>query len=301
MNLEPAPDSVSGVPRLAVLVVVGCLAVLPACGSGSTAGSEGAPAPGDLAGEAVAALLQAESAHYVIEARADFEGEAPLGAPFGFEIEGDASLEAFTGEGSVTFTGATFEGALIAGPHEFFVQLMGRWYGTTEFGLADARKELEASDDEAAELWRDLQTGDGVRKYFDRAFIGEVSEGPELDGQPTWQFEGTLNVDGIWALAEALGEAPADYRAVLEAIAGGTRFNFVVGRDDRLPRTLELTVDLSREDLENLDADDFGEAESLGFLVNVELSAFGEPVDYEAPEDFQPLDQAFESFFGGLG
>ena len=300
MNLEPAPDSVGVVPRLAVLLVVGCLAVLPACGSGSTVGSEAAPAPADLAADAVAALAAAGTAHYSIDATADFEGGAGFGGPFGLKVEGDASLEAVTAEGSVTFGGNSFEGALIAGPHEFFVNVMGRWYGTTAFGLADAEKELEASDEKGAEVWQDLQTGEGVRRYFDRVFTGEVSEGPELDGQPTWQFEGTLNVDGIWALAEELGEAPTDDRAVLEAIAGGTRFSFVVGRDDGLPRTLELTVDLSREDLENLDDDDFGEAESLSFLLNVELSAFGEPVDYEAPEDFQPLDQAFESFFGGL-
>lgn len=284
----------------AALVLAGSLAVLPACGSAGAAGGEPAPAPADLAADAVAALLAAGSAHYAVEATADFDGDSAIGGPYGFRFEGDVSLEAVTGKGSITFAGTSLEASLVAGPHEFFVNVMGRWYGTTELGLADAREKLE-SREEAAKVWRALQTGEGVRKYFDRLFTGEISEGPEVDGEATWKFEGRLNADGLWTLVEELGEARAEDREALEALAHGSRVAFVVGRDDRLPRSLDVSVALSAEELEELGADDFGPLEAFGYAVTVRLSEFGKPVDYEAPEDFQPLDQVFESFLGALG
>lgn len=286
--------------RALFLALIACLALLPACGSARQAGADAAPAPADLAADAVATLLAEGSAHYLIEVKADFEGGEPgMAGPYGFRLEGDASLEAFTGEGSATFAGVTFDGRLIAGPHEFFVNFMGQWYGTTDFGLADAMKELEESDEKAAELWRDLQTGDGVRRYFDRAFTGEVSEGPELDGQATWEFEGTLDAEGFVGLAEEFGED--EDREVLEMIARGTRLTFITGREDLLPRRLELVTEISGEDLEEAGADDFGPVDSFSFVLTVELSEFGKSVAYEAPQDFQPLENAFEGFFGGIG
>ena len=35
---------------------------------------------------------------------------------------------------------------------------------------------------------------------------GEVTEGDEVDGQKTWQFDGTLDPDGIVKVAQAEGK-----------------------------------------------------------------------------------------------
>jgi hypothetical protein len=73
----------------------------------------------------------------------------------------------------------SISGKLVARPHDFFLNVMGEWYGTDEFGLADAQ-EAGSSDDEADEFWRDLQTPEGIRRHFDTLLTGEVSEGAPM-------------------------------------------------------------------------------------------------------------------------
>ena len=292
------------------LLVSSCLALaLVAAGCGSTTaepGSGDAPTPADLAGDATEALYEAGSAHYVLDGSVEAEGEdASFPSPITVRFEGDYSKEAVTADGNVAFPGGNFTGGLIVGPHEFFLNLFGRWFGTGEFGLADAEQEMEKDDPRGAQLYRDLQTGEGIRRYFDRVFVGEVLEGPDADGASTWEFQGHLNADGIAGLAAEFGaETPGD--AELDAfrtIAEGVRVTFLVGRDDSLPRRFDFHVELTPEDFQALEQADggFDEQGSLRVDFALVLSDFGKDVTYEPPAKFEPLEKAVEAFFSGIG
>jgi hypothetical protein len=292
---------------LLISLCLGLALALAGCGSTtSDSGSGGAPAPADLAGDATEALYAAGSAHYVLDGSLEAEGEdAGFPTPITIHFEGDYSKEALTADGNVAFPGGTFTGGLLVGPHEFFLNLFGRWFGTRDFGIADAEQEIEKDDPKGAQLYRDLQTGEGVRRYFDRVFVGEVAEGPDADGASTWEFQGHLNADGIAELVgEFGGETPSD--AELEAfrqIAEDVRVTLLVGRDDDLPRRFDVHIEVTPEHFEALEKADSGFGEQGSFRVDfgVALSDFGKDVEYEAPEKFEPLEKAVEAFFSGIG
>jgi hypothetical protein len=224
----------------------------------------------------VAALEEAGSAHYVFDASADGVGSV--------QVEGDASADAFTAQGSVTFQGVTFSGEVLASRNELFVRLMERWYGETELGLQDAAEETPSPED--------------VREYFDKLFTGSVAEGPEIDGVPTWRFAGRLNPDGLADLNERFegeGFSDEDLEQLREA-AESSRFMLDVGRDDGLPRHVALTIDLPIPDFTGIAGTPDGRVS-----VTLDLSEFGKDVSYEAPPDYRPLDQLFEELFGSFG
>jgi hypothetical protein len=293
--------------RRLLLVTLGLAALAAGCGSNADRAGSGAPTPADLAGDATQALFEEGSAHYVLDGSIEAENEDDMDfpTPITVHLEGDYSAEAMTAEGNVSFPGGNFTGGLIVGPHEFFINVLGRWFGTKEYGIVDAERELGKDDPRAAELYRDLQTGDGVRRYFDRVFVGEVGEGPETDGDATWAFEGHLNADGIAGLAAEFGEEEPT-GPELEAfrqIADNVHVTLVVGRDDSLPRRFDLDVELTPEDFAALEKADsgFDEHGTVRMDFALVLSDFGKDVEYEAPEKFEPLEKAFEAFFSGMG
>lgn len=292
---------------LLISLCLGLALVAAGCGSKTAdSGSGDPPAPADLAGDATEALYAAGSAHYVLDGSVEAEGEdASFPSPITIHFEGDYSQEAVTADGNVAFPGGTFTGGLLVGPHEVFLNLFGRWFGTRDFGIADAEQEMEKDDPKGAQLYRDLQTGEGVRRYFDRVFVGEVVEGPDADGTSTWEFHGHLNADGIAELVREFGgETPSD--AELEAfrrIAEDVRVTLLVGRDDDLPRRFDVHIELTPEHFEALEEADSGFDERGFFRVDfgLALSDFGKDVEYEAPAKFEPLEKAIEAFFSGIG
>jgi hypothetical protein len=262
---------------LAALVLTGC----GSSQSGSGGGEGSAPAPADLAGDAVAALDEAGSAHYVVDASVQANGDA--GFTGSLHAEGDASANAFTADGTVTFRGVTFSGQVLAGRDELFLNFMSQWYGDRHVGLWDTEEESPSADE--------------VREYFDDVFTGSVSEGPELDGAATWRFEGKLNPDGFADLTERFEEEQMteQQRKLLRALAEHTHFVLDVGQDDGLPRHLEFTVEVPKEALADLVGQFDGSAHAT-----VNLSQFGKEVSYEAPPDFRPLEELFQGLFNGL-
>jgi hypothetical protein len=284
---------ISAIVFLATLLVV---LLAAGCGQRFDRAPANAPAPGDLAADALAALQEAESAHFVAEITADATDE-PF-SPFSLRVEGDASATAFDAEGSVTFGGVSLQGRVMAGEHALFVEFMGQWYGDESEGIADAFAEAKAEHD--GEVWNELATAEGLRRNFGELFEGEVSEGPDVDGVATWQFEGRLNAEGIVEFARRYEAYPTDRDLEeLGVVAEASRFVLVVGQDDHLPRRLELSVTPSKEALEELGGDQLGGAESFAFTL--ELSDFGKPVEIEAPANFKPFDQLFEDLFGSFG
>lgn len=123
--------------------------------------------------------------------------------------------------------------------------------------------------------------------------------GPELDGVATWQLEGSLDAEG---LASLVGGSKEDLRA-LQVVARASRLVIVVGREDRLPRRIELEIDLSPDAVAEIDDWDAFELPGGGVLntsIHLELSRFGEHGSYDPPADFRPLDELFERLFAGF-
>jgi hypothetical protein len=286
---------VSAIAFLAVF-----LAVLLAAGCGQRFDREAGdgPAPADLAADALAALEAKGSAHFVADLKSGSAGsEFPL--EFTVHAEGDASRTALDVEGSVDFGGASFRGHILVGEHDLFIEFMNQWYGQDE-GLVEALREAKKEHDGG--VWDELATPEGLRRNFGALFDGEVSQGPTLGGVATWQFEGRLDADGVADLARRYEAEPTDLEEdMLRQVAEASRFVLVVGQDDSLPRRLELSVELSPEQLKEMQTDAssaLGGAEN--FRATLELSDFGKPVEIAPPKDFKPLDALFENLFSGF-
>jgi hypothetical protein len=280
---------ISAIAFLATLAVV-----LLAAGCGQRFDRAGsAPAPADLAADALAALKDAGSAHFVADVETKGNEE-----PFSFSVhvEGDASMNALDAYGSVNFGSISLTGRALADEDSFFLEFMGSWYGDESEGIADAL--AEAKEEHDGQVWEELATPEGLQRNFGQLFEGEVSEGPPVDGVATWQFEGRFDADGVIDFARRYDAEPSEqeldeFRVVAEA----SRFVLVVGQDDHLPRRLELTMELPEEARQELE-EGFNGADS--FRGTLELSEFGKPVEIEAPADFKPFDQLFEDLFGSF-
>lgn len=218
---------------------------------------------------------------------------SPAPASFSLQAEGDASEEAVTAEGSVAFGDGSISGKLAARPHDFFLNVMGSGTEPTR-SASPTRKRAGSSDVEADEFWRDLQTPEGIRRHFDTLFTGEVSEG--ADG--TWRFEGRLNAEGFADLTERYGaEQPTRRdRELLGQLADGTHVVLVVGRDDSLPRRLELRFEPPALDAE-FDSSEHEDLDAYEASFVLELSEFGKEVEAAPPADYRP----FEKLFSGFG
>jgi hypothetical protein len=285
----------------AIAFVAALFVVLGAAGCGQRFEREpgNAPASADLAADALAALEAAGSAHFVVDLKS---GSADSQVPFQISLhfEGDASKDALDAEGSVSFGAGSLRGRVLVGEHDFFVQFMDQWYGE-HHGLVEALKEAKKEDN--GRVWNELATPEGLRRNFDQLFEGEVKEGPAVDGGlATWQFEGGLDPEGVIEFAKRFDAQPTDREEEMFAkVAEATTFLLVVGRDDQLPRRLKFSVNLSTEDLKEMQESDSG---TLGgaenFTATLELSEFGKQVDIHPPADFKPLDALFENLFTGL-
>lgn len=279
----------SAIAFLATLVIV---LLAAGCGQRFDRAPGNAPAPGDLAADALAALEEAGSAHFVAEVSSE-EGGEPF-SPMSIRVEGDASATAVDAQGSVTFGGVSLQGRVLAGEHSFFVEFGGSWYGDENEGIADALEEPKEEHEGA--IWNELATPEGLRRNFGQLFEGEVTAGPVLDGVATWQFEGHFDADGIIDFAHRFeADPPADELDEFRLVAESSRFLLIVGQEDRLPRKLELSMELSDEAMEGL-GEEFGPPGN--FEATLELSEFGKTVEIDAPADFKPFDELFASVFG---
>ena len=202
-------------------------------------------------------------------------------------------------EGSVSFGAFTINGRLLIGEHAFFVQVMDQWYGDNT-GIAD---ELEnAQQQHEGRVWDELATPEGLRQNFDQLFDGAVIEGPTIDGVSTWQFKGKLDAAGVVSFAKRLGVALDEQeRELFTKVADASAVLLVVGQEDHLPRRLELSVHLSPEELQQLQASGYSSTDGAeNFTSSLELSEFGKQVEFQPPAKAKPLDQLFEELFSGF-
>lgn len=295
-------------PRALLAGFAALALVATGCGTASDGpgSSGGTPSGADLAGDSTQALFEAGSAHYVLDGSFSVEGEEAMGlhSPITLHFEGDYSQETYTGEGTVGWPGGTFNVGFLLGQQGFFLRLFDRWFGSDEYGLARLEAELEKDDPRAAELYRELQTGEGVRRFFDRVLTGGVAEGPDAEGVPTWEFKGTLNADGILGLMREYGAEtpPPDQLEAFRRVAEKVEVTFLVGKDDSLLRRLDVAVKLTPEDFAGLtEAEELGPDGRFELALALVLSDFGKSVPYEPPATFEPLEKALEAFFGNWG
>ena len=301
---SPGADIGRAVRRFlsAIAFLAALFIVLGAAGCGQRFEREpgNAPASADLVADALAALEAKGSTHFVVELKS---GSADSQVPFQISLhfEGDASKDALDAEGSVSFGAGSLRGRVLVGEHDFFVQFMDQWYGEHQ-GLVEVLK--EAKTDHDGGVWDELATPEGLRRNFDQLFDGEVKEGPAAEGgAATWQFEGRLDPEGVIEFAKRFDAQPTDREEeMLAKVAQATRFLLVVGQDDRLPRRLEVSVELSAEDLKEMEASGVSRFDGAeNFTATLELSEFGKQVEIHPPADFKPLDALFEQLFSGFG
>lgn len=280
--------------RPTAIVLVSLAVFVAGCGSAPPSSGQ-APEPADLAADAFAALAEAGSAHYVVDLRVDFGEDDGGTAPLVLHAEGDASATAVTAEGNLDFGFGPTEGKLLIGPHDLLLEFDGKWYGESGPGLAMAFAALAGQEEVSA----DLSSPEGIRDSFDDFFTGEVVAGPELDGVATWQFDGQANPDGLAQLENPQDLLEGD-RARLETLARAIHLTLVVGQEDHLPRRIELKLELSQDERDELGdsySGDFQGWSKNDIDAKLVLSRFGEPVSYDTPEDYSSLDTFLDNLF----
>ena len=283
---------------LTVALVAACGGVTSSDSSSAESAAADAPSGADLAADAFAAVKEAGSGHFVLDATVNASGPAAAmtgDGPVRLHLEGDASSDELAMDVKLDFSGQSFAAVVLANRQELFIRFLNRWYGDEDLKLP------EQSEQERDRFERDFGTPEGLRAHFDDVFTGTVLAGPVIDGVTTWEFRGALNVDGILALAEEYGgEAMApEERAKFESLAEVVHFRFTAGRDDHLPRSYSMDVDLEGRDLDELAQP--GSLDSVDLHIAVRLSDWGKDVSYERPAEYEPLEKLFESFFSGIG
>lgn len=279
--------------RICSFLLVSLALLLTGCGS-EQPGSGDVPRPADLAADAFAALAEAGSVHYVADLRVESENEERI-APIVLHAEGDASATAVTAEGNLDFGFGPMEGKVIIGPHNVFLDFDGKWYGESGPGLAMALAALAHQEEVSA----DLSSPEGIRNSFDDFFTGDVLAGPEIDGVATWQFEGQANPEGLAQLENPQDLVEGDL-ARLETLASAIHLTLVVGQEDQLPRRIALRFKLSQDEREELG--EFYSGDFQGWSKNdidakLVLSRFGEPVEYDPPNDYGSLETFLDNLF----
>jgi hypothetical protein len=281
--------------RSALLLALALGLVFAGCGSTSPQDAGPPPEPADLVADAIAALAEAGSAHYVVDVHVEFDQRYGATAPLVLHAEGDASATALTVEGNVDFGLGPMEGRLLVGPRDLFLEFDGNWYGKSGEGLATWFAALAQQQ----EISADLTSPDGIGAAFDRFFTGEVSPGPEVDGAETWQFDGRASAAGLAELENPQDLLEGDL-ARLETLARAVHLTVVVGRYDQLPRRIELKFELPQEEREKMDefyAGDFQGWSRNNIDAKLVLSRFGEPVSYDPPDEYGSLDTFLDNLF----
>ncbi len=295
--------------RRLLLVVALCALSGSAAGclhDGGGGGGGGATQdPAELAADAVAAVRAEKSAGYTLDAEVEITTtgdvddrrlEQLANAPIALHIEGEASASALTADATARFRGVALAAGLLLGRRELFLNFMDRWYGRRGVGLDAVLRRGERELGDRTGFAEGLGTERELRRRFERILNGTVSDGPELDGTATRQFEGRLDVEGIEALAdENARPLSAQERRQLRLVGDATRVLLVVGADDDLPRRVRVRLELPSSRAERLGARVLGESfrgvQSLRVDVDLRLSDWGTDVSYERPARFGSLSE----------
>lgn len=295
---------------IALFSLLAFTALVAGCGGGS---SEQPASPSALMVDSARALRAQKPARFAFDTQARVDELVPApgagaqvrqfsGSPTSLGLSGAFSPEAIKAKGSAAFGGQTFTADALAGAKELYVRFLGQWYGTKQVGLQQLRQQAEQRGGRSSDQAFNEAVAN-IERYGKDVFRGQVSEGPEVDGTSTWQTKGTLNVDGLVKIAEQKGEkVTSQDRQVLDKVAQGTTFTYLIGQDDKLPRRLQLALDLKPSEFAASARDnskDLKQVERLRASFTVNMSKWGDKVEIEPPPNFQPIEQLAQRFLGG--
>jgi hypothetical protein len=284
------------------LTVAACGSDDPATGGGGGGSAANAPTPAEILTKAITETTNQKSAAFHVIANVSGASDDPevkpfLEKPIKVDISGKGGPTAVDITGKAKLRGQDYQLAVRANEAKTFIQFMNTWYGPDK-GITDT---TSSTATDPAELKQALLK---LRQYGNDVVTGKVTEGDEVDGQKTWQFDGTLNPDGIVKVAQAEGDPmSADDQTALRAIAPLIKLKFATGQKDGLIRMVGVNFTLSEAQIKMLNGA-AGSSQvplkSLAVNMTVKISDYGTPVTIQAPANPQPTKALGGALLGAM-
>ena len=267
------------------------------------------PKADELLKRSAAALNKKDTLHLDLELGTTAKTDGTLTAaqvrklvpPVKISARGDLSPSAVVFAGKLDTGGQALAAELRLSGKEIYVNLFGAWYGT---------KDVDAKDGNGINLnVKPKELTGSLRELLASGFEAKVDPGPEADGVETWKLTGSF--DGP-TLAKALKSTGATTNAkAVSRLAEKADVTILIGREDDLPRRIEISTTLSGSDLTTASSTTQGLVplpksgtkglKAVTVSIVVQLSKFGQKVAFERPAKFKPLDKLFEALLGGIG
>jgi hypothetical protein len=285
------------------LALAACGAEEPVAGGGGGGGSSAnAPTPAEMLTKAITATTNQKSAAFQVSATVSGTSDDPqvqpfLKKPIKVDISGKGGGSAVDITGKASVGGQDYQMAVRADDQKSFIQFMNTWYGPDK-GIKDT---TSSTATDPAELKKALLK---LRQYGNDVVKGKVTEGDDVDGQKTWQFDGTLNPDGIVKVAQAEGQPmSADDQTGLRAIAPLVKLKFATGQKDGMIRMVGVDFKLTEAQIKLLNTSSGSSKlplKALAVSMTVKISDYGTPVTIQAPANPQPTKALGGALLGAM-
>jgi hypothetical protein len=288
--------------------------LVPGCGSGDKVSSE-SDQKNVLAG-ALISLNEIDSAHF--ETTLTGEVVAKDGGTFSARLNGDLGEKRASLAGTLDFQShgqskQSFSGGLRLTSEKLFVGLMNEWYVSSLAELkALGEQRTEKLSESPLSIIERLRARSAIQDIAESAFVGEVSDGPVLDGVETVRWEGTLNPEGVLDMALKYGgengklDAAERQRvlAALEVAAKLSTLTVIVGSEDGRPRQVTLSFEADQAELAEIAAaagetSEANEPEKIDFELQVDVSRYDEEFSVTEPQGAKPMEELLQGIFGG--
>jgi hypothetical protein len=222
------------------------------------------------------------------------------------DVTADLSPDVVAMSGTLSSGGQTLAAELRSAGNELYIRLLGKWYGTksakpTKGGKAGSSNGLQVDIDPA-----DLKQG--LEDVLGNGLDATLTEGPVIDGVPTWKVAGEFEGAELAKALKKNGVTPS--AKDVNRLAGRSDVAVYIGRDDELPRRMEITSTLAGADLTSASASTMGLVplpkagtkglRSVTVKIVVGMSRFDQKVTFERPASFKPIESMLEALFGGL-
>ena len=295
-----------------VLAALASALLVAGCGSGEKL-SSGAE-QGDVLANALISLNGVDSAEF--KAQLDVSADGSSGGRASLSLSGQSGEKKISLDGKVKIDAKELKQDLQLGlrvsSDKFFLGLMEKWYVTN---LADLRKVAEAQASRSSRSPLDivdrLRARAAIQDIAKTAFVGQVSDGPEIDGVASVRWQGTLSPKGVIAVALKYGGddlrlSANDRRqtlAVAEEFAKLFKMELLVGREDGRPRRFVATFAADRSQMQKVAAA-AGETLSstdpstIDVRLQVDLSNYNADFTVEEPQNASSFDELLGDVFG---
>lgn len=293
--------------RLSLATVL-VAALAPAVALAAPATAAAPLAAGALLQRSAAALEKKRSLHLDVTLQTSATGDGSVSAarlkklapPTAISVSGAISETAVSIAGKLSADGQTLAAELRTSGNELYVNFAGRWYGVKDTKAKGSSVPLDTSPKELTKALADI-----LRSGLDVT----VGEGPTTDGVATWKLEGSFDPKALAKASKSSGLGSAGSSLDLATLAGKTDVTLLIGRDDELPRRMEIASRLGPKDLASADSSTGGllplpdagskGVKSVTVTVKIAMSKFGEKVAFQRPGSFTSLDKLFGELLGG--